>query len=109
MRLFQLHFALSDAPFWTEEHAGVDYRELYNFIVDYLEVSEGQEAKLRVKNLLAWWNRYAWPVYFFSESCWYGYRQIFPEAVKNTKSTANTSRNIMKSQQAARTAQGERQ
>jgi hypothetical protein len=54
-----LHFALSDAPFWTEEHAGVGYRELYSFIIDYLEVSEGQEAKLRVKNLLAWWNRYA--------------------------------------------------
>jgi hypothetical protein len=54
-----LHFALSDAPLWTEEHAGVGYRELYNFIIDYLEVSEGQEAKLRVKNLLTWWNRYA--------------------------------------------------
>jgi len=52
-----LHFALSDAPFWTEEHGGIDYRDLYNFIVDYLEVPEGQEAIVRVKKLLAWWNK----------------------------------------------------
>jgi len=52
-----LHFALSDAPFWTEEHGGIDYRDLYNFIVDYLEVPEGEEAKVRVKKLLAWWNK----------------------------------------------------
>lgn len=58
MRLFyQLHFALSDAPFWTENHGGIDYRDLYNFIIDYLEVPEGQEAEVRVKKLLAWWNK----------------------------------------------------
>jgi len=80
----QLHFALSDAPFWTDEHAGIDYRDLYNFVIDYLEVPEGEEAKKCVKRLLAWWNK-----------------KIFPEAVKNTKSTANTSRKLLKSQQAA--------
>jgi hypothetical protein len=52
-----LHFALSDAPLWTEEHAGIDYRDLYTFIVDYLEVPEGEEAKVCVKRLLAWWNK----------------------------------------------------
>ena len=50
-------FALSDAPFWTKEHASIDYHDLYNFIIDYLEVSEGEEAKVHVKRLLAWWNR----------------------------------------------------
>ena len=60
IQLFQLHFALSDAPFWTEEHAGIDYQDLYNFIIDYLEVPEGQEAKAHVKKLLTWWNKQAY-------------------------------------------------
>lgn len=40
--------------------------------------------------------------YLSSESYWYDYRQIFPDAVNNKKSTANTSRNLLKNQQVAR-------
>ena len=59
MQLFlvYLHFVLSDAPFWTEDHAEIDYHDLYKFIVDYFKVPEGQKAKAHVKKLLAWWNK----------------------------------------------------
>ena len=53
----QLHFALTDAPHWTEIHRGFNYRDLYNFIVDYFEVTDTPEAKEQARALLNWWTR----------------------------------------------------
>lgn len=58
MILSQAHFALTNASQWTPSIYGVDYRAMYEFIVDYFEDTPTEEDKDRSRSLLRWWNRY---------------------------------------------------
>ncbi|KAJ2925902.1 hypothetical protein H1R20_g11201, partial [Candolleomyces eurysporus] len=85
----QLLFALSSAPHWTDEHEGLDFRNVYYHIVDFFEnVEDDPESKKMAQDLLKWWNR-----------------QIFPEAQLSRANTAGaTARKLLEEQRAARRA-----
>ncbi|KAJ3750344.1 hypothetical protein DFH05DRAFT_1563987 [Lentinula detonsa] len=51
-----LHFALSDAPWWSATHNGYNYQDLWYFIVDFFEDPVDEDAERHAKELLKWWN-----------------------------------------------------
>lgn len=53
----QTRFALSNAGAWRITDIDFSHDEFYTAIVDYFEVTPGPDAKARVEELLAWWNR----------------------------------------------------
>ena len=54
----QLHFALNDATHWISQYNGFNYREFYEFIIDFLEDDQTTEARAATNELFDWWNRY---------------------------------------------------
>ncbi|KAG5634280.1 hypothetical protein H0H81_002554, partial [Sphagnurus paluster] len=51
-----LHFALTDASSWKSQYNGMDYKLLYNFIVDYFEDTPAPADQACIEALLKWWN-----------------------------------------------------
>ncbi|KAG5647655.1 hypothetical protein H0H81_007562, partial [Sphagnurus paluster] len=56
-----LHFALTDASSWKSQYDGMDYKLLYNFIVDYFEDTPAPADQARIEALLKWWNEKTFP------------------------------------------------
>ena len=54
----QLHFALNDATQWMSHYNGFNYREFYEFIIDFLEDDQTREGRAATDELFDWWNRY---------------------------------------------------
>ncbi|KAJ3845258.1 hypothetical protein F5878DRAFT_705652 [Lentinula raphanica] len=50
-----LHLALTDASQWTNCYDGYNYRDLWNFIVDFFEDPADDDAAKQAKDLLKWW------------------------------------------------------
>ncbi|KAJ3741037.1 hypothetical protein DFH05DRAFT_1462884 [Lentinula detonsa] len=51
-----LHFGLTDASSWNARYLGYSYQDLWNFIVDFFEDPEDDEAAKQAEKLLKWWN-----------------------------------------------------
>ncbi|KAJ3985138.1 hypothetical protein F5890DRAFT_1473973 [Lentinula detonsa] len=51
-----LHFALSDAPWWSATHDGYNYQDLWYFVIDFFEDPVDEDAEEHAKGLLKWWN-----------------------------------------------------
>jgi len=64
----QLALALSDAPSWCIEHNGLNFKYMYEIIIDYFEDLQHLDAdtKKRRRQLLHWWN---WYVFIFFSKC----------------------------------------
>lgn len=64
----QLALALSDAPSWCIEHNGLNFKHMYEIIIDYFEDLQRLDADTRKqrRQLLHWWNRY---VFVFLSKC----------------------------------------
>ncbi|KAJ3834767.1 hypothetical protein F5878DRAFT_727993 [Lentinula raphanica] len=50
-----LHLALTDASQWTNCYDGYNYRDLWNFVVDFFEDPADDDAAKQAKDLLKWW------------------------------------------------------
>jgi hypothetical protein len=48
---------LTDAASWKEEYNDLNYKLLYNFVVDYLEDVSSPVAAQNVCELMKWWNK----------------------------------------------------
>ncbi|KAJ3575444.1 hypothetical protein NP233_g1096 [Leucocoprinus birnbaumii] len=64
-----LAFNLTDRSTWAEEHVGIDFVKLYNFLVDYFEAPRTERQKARASSLLRWWNSRIYPDYRPSSFC----------------------------------------
>ncbi|KAF8426516.1 hypothetical protein L210DRAFT_3420611, partial [Boletus edulis BED1] len=53
----QLRFALSNLTFWRIFDSDFDAHSFYHNIVDYFEAPPGPAAKVKVNELLLWWDR----------------------------------------------------
>lgn len=98
---------LTDMVSWEEEYYGVIYEAMYNFIVEYLEFPEDNEAELHVKQLMAWWNKYV-----FSDSQAFAnitvtHRKVFPHGAMGSQaqSTTTSSQDLISAQRSARREQ----
>jgi len=57
LQFLQLALALSDAPTWCIQHNGMNFREMYDTIIDFFEDVPNQLKKRQRQQLLAWWNQ----------------------------------------------------
>jgi len=53
----QLRFSLSSLNAWRETDIDFNYRDFYQAIVDYFEVTPGPVAQRNISDLLQWWNK----------------------------------------------------
>ena len=60
----QLRFALSSLTYWQIIDNNFDAHSFYYNIIDYFEAPPGPAAKVRVHELLLWWDRYNTMAYF---------------------------------------------
>jgi len=54
----KLHFSLCDATHWTSDYNGFNYKEFYEFVIDFFEADQTPEGKDASRELYNWWNRY---------------------------------------------------
>jgi hypothetical protein len=52
------HFAATNLTCWTEDYCGLNYKAMYDYFVDYFEVTSTPRAKKEIEDLLTWWNMY---------------------------------------------------
>ncbi|KAH6902217.1 hypothetical protein BKA70DRAFT_1521303 [Coprinopsis sp. MPI-PUGE-AT-0042] len=57
----QLLFALSSAPGYCECYQGLNFREVYYYIVDFFDVTEGSPSLPFISELLGWWDSQVFP------------------------------------------------
>ncbi|KAJ7583573.1 hypothetical protein C8J56DRAFT_1167449 [Mycena floridula] len=86
------HYSLTSAGTWNNaslRYRGVDYGEMWKFIVDFFEEAKTPLAQEQVKEILQWWNR-----------------NVFPDAVEAVAQANGTqsSRSKLARQRAAREA-----
>ncbi|KAJ7579624.1 hypothetical protein C8J56DRAFT_1104400 [Mycena floridula] len=86
------HYSLTSAGTWNNaslRYRGVDYGEMWKFIVDFFEEAKMPLAQEQVKEILQWWNR-----------------NVFPDAVEAVAQANGTqsSRSKLAHQRAAREA-----
>ena len=62
--LFKLHFSLCDATHWVCHFNGFNYKEFYEFVVDFFEADQTLQGKVALRELCNWWNRYVSSLYF---------------------------------------------
>lgn len=56
----KLHFTLTNATHWISDYNGFNYKEFYEFIVDFFEADQTPEGKAASAELYDWWNKYVY-------------------------------------------------